>query len=115
MRPEDEIRLRHMLDAAREALVFAEGLEYGAFEKNREKILVLAKEIEIIGEAANKVSEPVRSTIGEIPWVDIIGMRHRLVHAYFEIDPEILWKTVQEALPPLIETLATVLREKTRT
>jgi len=74
-------------------------------DANRKLTLALVKEIEIIGEAAYQTSEATRERLPEIPWDDIIGMRHRLVHAYFDINLDILWKTVQEELPPLIKIL----------
>jgi uncharacterized protein with HEPN domain len=68
-------------------------------------VMALVKEIEIIGEAAYQVSATTQEQLPGLPWEDIIGMRHRLVHAYFEINLDILWETVQEDLPPLAETL----------
>ena len=73
--------------------------------------LALVKEIEIIGEAASKVTEECQSSHAEIPWSKAIGMRHRLVHAYFEIDFDILWTTVTDALPPLITALKRLVAE----
>jgi len=70
------------------------------------------KDIEIIGEAANQVSEEARTQFPDIPWADITGMRHRLVHAYFDINLEILWRTVQQDLPPLLVALEKALDEK---
>jgi uncharacterized protein with HEPN domain len=69
------------------------------------------KDIEIISEAAYQVSPSSREQLPTLPWEDIIGMRHRLVHAYFDINLDILWKTVQEDLPPLIKTLEQALGE----
>ena len=77
---------------------------------DRMLVLSLVKEIEIIGEAANQVSETTRELTPTIPWVDIISMRNRLVHAYFDINLEILWNTVQDDLPPLIVALEDVLK-----
>lgn len=62
------------------------------------------------GEAANQVSEPTRELTPAIPWADIISMRNRLVHAYFDINLEILWKTVRYDLPPRIAVLEDVLK-----
>ena len=109
MRPEDEERLRHMLDAAKEAVSFVEDKKRTNLDKDRQLALALVKEIEIIGEAAINVTEAIQKNLVQIPWSDIIGMRHRLVHAYFDINLNVLWKTVQEALPPLIEALDTIL------
>ena len=82
----DRVRLQHMLDAAREALSFVREKTREDLDQDRLLVLALVKAIEIIGEAAYQVSSETRSQIPEVPWEDIIGMRHRLVHAYFEID-----------------------------
>ncbi|MBN1665271.1 MAG: DUF86 domain-containing protein [Deltaproteobacteria bacterium] len=111
MRKDDLIRLRHMLDAAREAVEFVRYSRREDLDDDRKLTLSLVKDVEIIGEAAYKVAEDTRRTLPEIPWDDIIGMRHRLVHAYFDINLDILWKTVQVDLPPLVEILAVSLGE----
>jgi len=111
MRRDDLIRLRHMLDAAREAVEFVRDSCRGNLDDDRKLTLSLVKDVEIIGEAAYQVTEDTRRTLPEIPWDDIIGMRHRLVHAYFDINLDILWKTVQEDLPPLIQILSKSLGE----
>lgn len=105
MRKDDVIRLRHMLDAAEEALLFARGRSREDLGVDRQLVLALVKEVEIIGEAAFRVSHETREHLPEIPWEDIIGMRHRLVHAYFDINLDILWQTVQQDLPPLVSAL----------
>jgi uncharacterized protein with HEPN domain len=74
-------------------------------------VLALVKAIEIIGEAAYQVSSETRWQIPGVPWEDIMGMRHRLVHAYFDIDLDVLWSTVQNDLPPLIAVLGSVLQK----
>ena len=109
MRKGDRIRLQHMLDAAREALLFTQGRARRDLDEDRLLVLGLVKAIEIIGEAAYQVSEDTRSQLPAIPWEDIIGMRHRLVHAYFDINLDILWRTVQDDLPPLISVLESIL------
>ena len=105
MREDDQIRLRHMLDAAREAVHFAEGKSRDDLDKDRLLALGLMKCIEIIGEAAAKISEGCRETLPEVPWKSILGMRNRLVHAYFEIDLDVVWYTTTVSLPPLIPIL----------
>lgn len=111
MRKDDANRLRHMRDAAREALEFARGRVRSDLDPDRMLVLALIKDIEIIGEAANQVSEETRTQFPKIPWADIIGMRHRLVHAYFDINLEVLWQTVQQDLPPLLAALKEGLEE----
>jgi uncharacterized protein with HEPN domain len=94
MRKDDLIRLRHMLDAAREAVQFAKNKSRGALESNRMLTLSIVKDLEIIGEAASKMTNETREEFPQIPWLNIISMRNRLIHAYFDINLDIVWKTV---------------------
>ncbi len=71
----------------------------------------LVKEIEIIGEAASKVSTETRNALPDIPWPDLTGMRHRLIHAYFDINVEVVWQTVVHDLPPLLSPLERILQD----
>ena len=84
---------------------FARGRVRDDLETDRQLLLSLVKEIEIIGEAASQVTDPTRQELPSIPWNSIIAMRNRLVHAYFSINLDILWNTVQEDLPGLIDLL----------
>jgi uncharacterized protein with HEPN domain len=108
---DDTIRLRHMLDAAREAMEFASGRTRSDLDRNRMLVLSLVKDIEIIGEAAFRISPVTRAQLQDIPWDDIVAMRHRLVHAYFDINLDILWRTVMHDLPSLVELLQPHLPE----
>ncbi len=105
MRRDDAIRLRHMLDATQEAISFASGKKREDLDADRMLVLSLVKDIEIIGEAATKISEDCRRVLPEIPWKNIVAMRNRLIHGYFDIDLDIVWKTVAEELPPLLNLL----------
>jgi uncharacterized protein with HEPN domain len=109
MRKDDTVRLRHMLDASNEALVFVAAKTRSDLDENRMLVLALVKAVEIIGEAAYRINEDTRHQFPDIPWEDIIGMRHRLVHAYFDINLDILWKTVQDDLPTLKSLLEPIL------
>lgn len=105
MQKTDIDRLRHMLDAAREIVLFAGDKNRDSLRKDRILTLALVKEIEIIGEAASKVSQETREQIPGIEWRDVIDMRNILVHAYFEIDEDIVWETIVYNIPGLIEEL----------
>lgn len=109
MQKDDSIRLRHMLDAAREAESFIRNKTRKDLNTNRQTVLALVKCIEIVGEAAANVSKQYRKDLDQIPWANIIGMRNRLIHAYFDINLDILWKTVVEDLPPLIAKLENII------
>lgn len=77
--------------------------------KNHVWTLGLVKCIEIIGEAAARLSDETKKKYPQIPWTQIIAMRNRLVHVYFEVDLEQVWKALAEDLPPLVEQLEKVL------
>ena len=109
MPPNDRTRLLHMRDAAREAVTFASGRSAEDLANDRLLALALVKCIEIVGEAASKVSQVTRSQLDAVPWADIIGMRHRLIHAYFDIDFDRVLDTITADLPPLITSLEAVL------
>ena len=89
MNAEDRIRLRHMLDAAKEAMSFAKGRTRADLTLDRMLQLSLVKEIEVIGEAASRVSRELQVTTPQIPWTEIIGMRHRLIHAYADVNLDV--------------------------
>jgi uncharacterized protein with HEPN domain len=109
MRKDDSIRLHHMLDAAKEAESFSHDKSRSSLDIDRELVFALVKCIEIIGEAATRISNESREVLPQIPWANIIGMRNRLIHAYFDINLDILWKTVIEDLPPLISKLEKII------
>ncbi|MBI2083963.1 MAG: DUF86 domain-containing protein [Deltaproteobacteria bacterium] len=105
MHRDDRTRLRHMLDAAKEAIAFTKNESRNSLDANRMLVLSLVRLIEILGEAANQVSREFQAKNSGIPWPQIIAMRNRLIHAYFDIDLERLWDTVKEDLPPLVKQL----------
>ena len=109
MHKDDEIRLRHMLDAAREATFFVRGSTRSDLNIDRKLALALVKNIEIVGEAATKITEFTRRRLPELPWEQIVGMRHRLVLDYSDINLDIVWKTTQEELPELIAVLESAI------
>ncbi len=109
MSPDDRWRIGHMIEAAEQALVFVQGRCRADLDTDTMLCMALTRAVEIVGEAATQVSEEGRNASHDVPWPAIIGMRNRLVHAYFAINANILWDTVHRALPPLIEQLKSVL------
>lgn len=110
MREDHIIRPRHMLDAAREAQDFVAVRSRPDLNRDRQLLLAVVKAIEIIGEAATPVSADTRSACPEIPWQDIVAMRHRLTHGYYDIDVDIVWSTVKDDLPSLVARVERALR-----
>ena len=102
---DDSAYLLDMLLAARDALCFTKGMSFDDFVRDRRTQLSVLKSVEIVGEAAAQVSEDARRAHPDIPWREIVGMRHRLVHVYFDIDLPLVWDTVRHDLPVLIGRL----------
>ena len=102
---DDTAYLLDMLVAARDAAAFAEGVSYTEFVRDRRTQLSILKSLEIVGEAAAHISEDNRKKHPAIPWPEIVGMRNRLVHVYFDIDLPLVWDTVRNDLPVLIARL----------
>lgn len=105
MRPDDRVRVGHMVEAAETVRNFIAGRERGDLDSDRMLLFALVRAVEIIGEAATKVSSEARSTAPSVPWNRIVAMRHRLIHAYFDIDRDILWKTAAEEIPEILPVL----------
>ncbi|OIP92868.1 MAG: hypothetical protein CO013_06300 [Syntrophobacterales bacterium CG_4_8_14_3_um_filter_58_8] len=101
----DEAYLLDMLLSSRDAQSVVAQLTREQFQSSRIHQLASLKAIETIGEAASRISDAFRAEHPEIPWHEIIGMRNRLIHAYFEVDIEKVWETIQDDLPPLIDHL----------
>jgi uncharacterized protein with HEPN domain len=74
-------------------------------------LFALVRTIEILGEAASKVTRETRAALSLVPWGQIVAMRNRLIHAYFDINRDVLWKTASEEVPDLLPTLAAGLAE----
>lgn len=105
MSPDDRWRLIHMAEACEQALAFVAGRDRADLDEDAMLRMALARVIEIVGEAASKVSPPGRAELPEVPWPEIVGMRHRIVHAYFDLNLDVLWNTVSLALPDLLAQL----------
>lgn len=105
----DYAYLLDMLLSARDAVEFVSGFTYVEFEASRLHQNAVFKSLEIVGEAASRVSADMKEAHGNIPWAEIVGMRNRIVHAYSAIDIEIVWKVVQKDLPPLIAELERIM------
>lgn len=109
--PEDRVRLRHMLDAATEIQQYVQSSTREDLDRDRKLVHSLVRLLEIIGEAANQVSDEFRAHAPAVPWVIMVHMRNRLVHAYFAINLNIVWSTSTEDIPPLIAQLKRLLGE----
>jgi uncharacterized protein with HEPN domain len=106
---EDRVRLRHMRDAARQALQFCQRRTRADLDADAMLRFALLHAVTIVGEAAAQVSDPSRAEMPDLPWRAIVGMRNRLVHAYFDVDADVLWSSVNDKLPELVQRIEVAL------
>jgi uncharacterized protein with HEPN domain len=109
MQRDDSIYIRHILDAARKALQFTANRSREDLNKDEMLAISLVHLLEIVGEAANFVSEDFRKQYPHIPWRKMIELRNRLIHGYFDINLDIVWDTVLKDLPPLVSDLEKII------
>lgn len=104
-RHRDDVYLHHMLSHAQEALSTLGNTTKQDLAEARVLQLALLHLVEIIGEAASRVSPEKRVTLNTIPWRGMIGMRNRIIHGYDTVSVSLLWDTISDDLPPLIAAL----------
>ncbi|MDD2299209.1 MAG: DUF86 domain-containing protein [Bacteroides sp.] len=96
----DDIR-----ESARKILRYTENLTYDEFVNNEQVVDAVVRNFEIIGEAAARVSKEIQQQYSCVPWKAMRGIRNILIHEYWGVDTDIIWKTIQESLPQLIKVL----------
>ena len=104
--------LEDMLEATEKALFYTSGMDRDGFLDDEYAVLVVSRLLEIVGEAAKNIPDAVRAAHPEIPWRKLSGTRDILIHAYFHVDAERLWRTVTEDLSPLRDALRRILSEE---
>lgn len=114
MLPEDKdsAYLWDMLDAARTITQFTSGLTLEKYLRDRKLQLAIERLLEIIGEAANRISSQIQQDYSEIPWRKIIGQRNVIAHEYGEIKQERIWTVVSSNIPGLIEKLKPLVKSE---
>jgi uncharacterized protein with HEPN domain len=105
MQKDDFVYTGHMLDTARKATSKILGKTRAEYDQDENLRLALAHLIQTLGEAARRVSPAFQLAHPEVPWKQIVGMRHRVVHDYLHVDYDIVWAVVTTDLPPLIAQL----------
>jgi len=116
MSDEDRVRILHMLEAAETVAEFLETRSREDLDRDRMLLFAVVRAIEILGEAASKISLETRATAPQVPWGAIISMRNRLIHGYFDTDTAIVWKTATTEIPalfPILRALADPSRDLT--
>ena len=103
--------IRDMLENSKKALLFVEGMQFEEFSKDDKTIYAVVRAIEIIGEAVRNIPKDLRDTYPEIPWREIVGTRDKLIHEYFGVDMNVVWKTIQDDFPKLVGQLEILLAD----
>ena len=101
--------LRDILEHAEKAERFTASVDFEGFCANEEKVLAVIRTLEVIGEAARHVSDPLRQRYPDVPWRQMAGMRDVLIHGYFGVNPLVVWKTVKDDVPPMRQAVARML------
>ena len=108
LRREWSFYIDDMIDAARKVLAYTDGFDQPTFVASGLNYDAAVRNLEIIGEAATHVPDPIRGANPQIPWRQIIATRNRLIHGYLGIDNDTLWSIVRDDIPALLESLATL-------
>lgn len=101
--------LEDILDAIQKAADFIGKMTYVQFSRDEKTVFAVIRALEIIGEASKNIPDWVKTNNSEIPWREMAGIRDKLIHDYFGINLEVVWKTVKEDLPPLGRKLRSLL------
>jgi len=101
----DEAYLQDILDSIHLILEFIKEYDFEMFQNDKKTYSAVIRQLEIIGEASNKLSKEFKTQKPDIPWKEIIGMRNMLIHVYHDIDSREIWKTLNEDVPVLLEKL----------
>lgn len=104
----DYVYIGHMIDNANKAISFIAGLNRSDFDQDEQLRLAVTHLLQIVGEAARRVSVEFREAHPEIPWKAIVGMRSKVVHDYFSVDDDVIWDTIKNDLPALVKELETL-------
>lgn len=98
---DDAVFFRHILDAASLVESYLEGVSKDEFLSNSMRCDAVVRQLEIIGEAARNVSDEGRERLADVEWGQIVGMRNRLIHAYFQVDYDLVWEIATTDVPAL--------------
>jgi len=111
MKKDDRVYLHHIVDAIARIEKHLTGISQKMFTENDMVQDAVIRQLEIIGEASRNLSEEVKEKYPEIPWVEIVAMRNRIVHAYFDVNLEIAWGVSIRDLPALKQNVEKIIRE----
>jgi uncharacterized protein with HEPN domain len=113
MKKDELLYFLHIRDAIKKILEYSSNVEEQDFLKNTILQDALVRQIEIIGDASNKISLKTRNKYQNIPWTQIVGMRNRIIHEYFGVRLDIVWDTVKNNIPGLKDNIDKIIDELT--
>ena len=105
----DKVRVQHILDAIQEIELYLKDVSYEQFLGNSEKRFATIKQVEIIGEACNMITDELKSANPSIPWKPIVGFRNISIHEYFGVNLQLVWEIAKNDLPDLKEKMQAIL------
>lgn len=105
----DLVYIEHMLEMTEKAIVAIKSKKRKDYDADEVLRMGLTHFVQVIGEAARNISVQFQQANPEIPWRQIIGMRHRIVHDYMRVDEDVLWEVVSNDLPALLTQLKKVV------
>jgi|SRR3989344_9046874 len=106
----DRLRLRHITDAIEHVLDFTGGISEGDFTADYEKQSAVIRQFEIIGEAASKLTSELIELHNDVDWPKVVGMRHKMIHDYFNVDTRIVWATIIDDIPAIRDSVEKILK-----
>ena len=106
----EQVYIRHMIDTSHKAISFVQDINREDFDRDDKLRLAVTHLLQIIGEAARRISPEFRANYPQIPWKAIVGMRSKVVHDYLNIEEDIVWETAKNDLAPLVIKLEKILR-----
>lgn len=108
---DDRTYLRHILEALTDVSAFLDGMMFAEFKEDQKTINAVIRSLEIVGEATTHLSDRFRNEYPDFPYREIVSMRNKLIHEYFGVKKDVVWKTCQEDIPPLKAIIEKILEE----